>query len=116
MRHLQGEHSALVPTAWDFVVPLVVVHHWEESGKEQVLELLMDCSWVEGKRKHSAEKAQTVVADCRSADQEEGLVVDNRIAWEGKRCSSHQNVAWLEQSIAVATWTIPKGPHSRDEP
>lgn len=64
----------------------------------------------------SAEEARMVEVGCRSAGQEEGLVVGIRIAWEGRRCSSRQNVAWLEQSIAVATWKIPTGPHSRDEP
>jgi hypothetical protein len=70
----------------------VVVRHWEENGKELVLGLLMDCSWVEGKHKHSAEDARMEEAGCRSADQEEGLVVGIRIAWEGRRCSSRQNV------------------------
>jgi hypothetical protein len=92
MRRSQGEHSDPIPLAWDFVEPLVVVHHWEENGKGPVLELLMDCSWVEGKHTHSAEEARMVGAGCRSADQEEGLVVGIRIALESRHCSSRQNV------------------------
>jgi hypothetical protein len=48
---------------------------------------------VEGKHKHSAEEARTLEVGCRSADQEEDLVVGIRIAWEGMRCSSPRNVA-----------------------
>jgi hypothetical protein len=47
---------------------------------------------VEGKHRHSAEEARMVEVGCRSADQEEGLVVGIRIAWEGRHCSSRQNV------------------------
>lgn len=65
---------------------------------------------------HSAAEARKVEAGCKSAGREEGLVVGIRIASEGRRCSSRQNVAWQEQSIAVATWTILTGLHSPDGP
>jgi hypothetical protein len=48
---------------------------------------------VEGKHTHSAEEARMAEVGCRSADQEEGLVVGIQIAWEGRHCSSRQNVA-----------------------